>query len=131
MVQMGSILKVSDKTGVVLVRCIGVLSASKKKVAKIGCVILVSVQKINVKRVQQLKSRLQRKYSLGTLHRALVVRSKSNFCRGPGVFFRFNENAVLLVTKRVVPLANRSFGPLLKEFCMRWPSVGCISRSMI
>ena len=128
MVQLGSILRVSDKTGVVLVRCIGVLGTSKKKIAKIGGVILVSVQKVDIPRIKRLKPRLQRKYGLGTLHRALVIRAKSNYCRSPGVFIKFDENAVLLVTKRVVPLANRSFGPILKEFCMRWPSIGCISR---
>jgi large subunit ribosomal protein L14 len=128
MVQLGSIIKVSDKTGVVLVRCICVLGTSKKRIAKIGGIILVSVQKVDVKRMQRLKPRLQRKFSLGTLHRALVIRSRSNFCRSPGIFLKFNENAVILVTKRVVPLANRSFGPILKEFCMRWPSIGCISR---
>mgnify|MGYP003387793922 CR=1 FL=1 len=46
MIQIGTILKVSDKTGVILVQCIKVLGGSKKKIAYIGDVILVSVQHI-------------------------------------------------------------------------------------
>jgi large subunit ribosomal protein L14 len=44
MVQLGTILKVTDKTGVSLVQCIKVFGSSKKKIAKIGDVILVSVK---------------------------------------------------------------------------------------
>jgi len=44
MIQLGSILKVSDKTCVVLAQCIKVLGSAKKKIAYLGDVILVSVQ---------------------------------------------------------------------------------------
>jgi ribosomal protein L14 len=44
MVQLGSILRVTDKTCVVLVQCIKVLGISTKKIAFLGDVILVSVQ---------------------------------------------------------------------------------------
>jgi len=45
MVQLNSILKVTDKTCVVLVQCIKILGvSSKKKIAFLGDVILVSVQ---------------------------------------------------------------------------------------
>jgi ribosomal protein L14 len=44
MIQMGTILKVTDKTSIVLVQCIKVLKSYKKKIAKIGDLILVSVQ---------------------------------------------------------------------------------------
>jgi ribosomal protein L14 len=45
MIQVGTILKVTDKTGVVLVQCIKILGASsKKRIAYLGDVILVSVR---------------------------------------------------------------------------------------
>lgn len=44
MVQLGSILKVTDKTCVVYAQCIKVLGSFKKKIAYLGDVILVSVQ---------------------------------------------------------------------------------------
>lgn len=48
-------LKVCDKTGVVLVQCIKVLGDSKKKIALLGDVILVSVKRINPKKFQKVK----------------------------------------------------------------------------
>jgi ribosomal protein L14 len=46
MIQVGSILKVSDKTGVVLVQCIKVLGNARKRIAFLGDVILVTVQRL-------------------------------------------------------------------------------------
>lgn len=131
MVQVGTFLKVSDKTGVILGQCIKVLGSSKQRIAKIGGVVLISVKWINVKRFNFLKARVRKRYSPGTLHRALVVRSKKNFCRFPGIFLKFDENAVIIIGKKYIPLSNRVYGPVLKEFCMRWPSLGCVSRCVI
>jgi len=131
MVQVGTVLRVSDKTGVVLGQCIKVLGSTKKKIAKLGDFLLISVKWINVKRFKFLKARLRKRYYLGTLHRALLVRSKKNFCRFPGIFLKFDENAVVIINKKVVPLSNRVYGPILKEFCMRWPSLGCVTRCVV
>jgi len=60
MVQLGSILKVSDKTSIVLVQCVKVLKSYKKKIAKTGDVILVSVQWINTKKYVLLKARFKK-----------------------------------------------------------------------
>lgn len=48
-----------------------------------------------------------------------------------GIFVRFNENSVVLVNKRIVPISNRVSGPILRELCMRFPSLGCITRLLI
>jgi len=132
MIQLGTVLKVTDKTGVVLVQCIKILGASsKKRIAYIGDVILVSVKWINPRKFVKVKERKKKQYSKGTLHRALIVRTKVHYRRIYNLFVKFNENSVVLVTKNVVPLCNRVYGPILKEFCMRWPSLGCVSRCII
>jgi len=51
MIQLGTILKVSDKTGVVLVQCIKVFGSYKKRIAYLGDVILVTVKRINPKKI--------------------------------------------------------------------------------
>lgn len=43
MIQLGTILKVTDKTGVVLAKCIKVLNSAKNKIAKMGSLIVVTV----------------------------------------------------------------------------------------
>jgi len=131
MVQLGSILKVSDKTSIVLVQCVKVLKSYKNKIAKTGDVILVSVQWINTKKYVLLKARFKKKYLKGTIHRALVIRSKVNFCRIKGIYLKFNENCVILITSNIVPVSNRVYGPILREMCLRWPSIGCVSICMI
>jgi ribosomal protein L14 len=44
MLQVGSVVKVSDKTGVILAQCIKVLGPGKRRLAELGDVILVSVK---------------------------------------------------------------------------------------
>lgn len=131
MVQLGSILKVSDKTTITLVQCIKILKSYKKKIGVMGDIILVSVQWVNSKKFVFLKPRLQKKYFKGTIHRGLIIRSKVNFLRIPGIYIKFNENCVVLVTRTYVPISNRAYGPILIEMCMRWPSLGCVSLCII
>lgn len=127
MIQLGSILKVVDKTGIFTVVCLKVLNFSKRRIANIGDVIVVSVNTINTRRFSFLKLRLQKRYRQGSIHRALIIRAKVNYCRVNGVFLRFNENSCVLVTNRTVPVTNKVYGPILREFCTRWPSLGCVS----
>jgi len=130
MIQVGTIVKVTDKTGVVLAQCIKVLGGAKKRIAFIGDVILVSVHHINNTRLQRIKLFRRKKFFRGTLHRGLVIRTKTNYSRMSGLFVRFDENAIVLVNKKVVPVSNRVFGPVLRELCMRLPSLGCVTRYM-
>lgn len=131
MIQVGTILKVSDKTGVSLVQCIKVLGPSKKAIAYIGDVVLVSVQHINPKKFKDMKLFKRKRFFKGTLHRGLIIRSKVNYKRVNNVYIKFNENAVILVNRRTVPISNRIFGVVLIELCRKWPSIGCVVRHMI
>ena len=131
MIQVGTIVKVSDKTGVVLGQCIKVLGPTRKRIAFIGDLVIVTVKRLNIDRFKRIKASRRKKFILGTLHRGLVVRSKEQFCRSPGLYYTFNENAVVLVNKKVVPISNRVYGPILRELCMKFPSLGCTSRFMI
>jgi ribosomal protein L14 len=131
MVQAGTMLRVTDKTAVVLVECLRVFGPMSKRIAYIGDVVLVSIKKINIKKLMRLRVKKRRRYTKGSLSRALVIRAKVNFCRIPGVFVKFDENTVVLVNKRKVPVSNRVFGPVLRELCMRLPSLGCVTRYII
>lgn len=131
MIQVGTIVKVCDKTGVVLGICIKVLGHARKRVALLGDVIVIAVRRINPKKFQKVKLFRRKKFLKGTLHRALIVRSKINYCRVVGLFIRFNENSVVIVNKKIVPISNRVYGPVIRELCMRLPSLGCVTRIMI
>lgn len=131
MIQVSSLLKVVDKTGITSVKCIKVLSTIKNRIACIGDVIVVSVYRLNPKKFQKVKLFKKKKFLKGTLHRGLIIRSCVNFKRMSSIFLKFNENSVVLVNKRVVPVSNRVYGPVLRELCMRLPSLGCVTRFMI
>lgn len=55
MIQVSTILKVADKTGVTYVKCIKVLSTVKSRIAHMGDVILVSVLYLNPKKFKDVK----------------------------------------------------------------------------
>jgi large subunit ribosomal protein L14 len=131
MIQVGSISKVCDKTGVNNVQCIKVIGPYKKRIAHIGDIIIVSVLTINPKKFQNMKSFKKKRFLKGTLHRALIVRTKFKFKRSNQIYIKFNENCVVLVNKKKVPISNRIYGPMLIELCRIYPSLGCITRFMI
>lgn len=131
MIQQGSILNVNDKTGVILVQCIKVFGSSKKRIAFLGDVILVVIKKVVIRSNLKHSARKRRRFFEGGLSRALLVRTKTNFCRLPGFFIKFNENSVVLVSKKVIPVSKRAYGPILKELCIKTPSLGYISRFII
>lgn len=115
MIQTGTILKVCDKTGVMLVQCIKVLGPFQKKIACIGDVIIVTVKHINTRKFTKMKYAKKKKFFVGTIHRGLVVRTKEQYCRTLGIYIRFNENSIVIVNKRIVPITNRVFGPILRD----------------
>lgn len=131
MIQVSSLLKVVDKTGITSVKCVKVLNTVKNRIACIGDVIVVSVHRLNPKKFHKVKLFKKKKFLKGTLHRGLIIRSRVYFKRMSSIFLRFNENSVVLVNKRVVPVSNRVYGPVPRELCMRLPSLGCVTRFMI
>lgn len=131
MIQLKSFLIATDKTAIVKVYCIKVLKGPKKKIAGLGDLIIVCINSVNIKKFIRLKPRNQKKFNIGTMHRALIIRNKINNERIKGIFIKFNENSIVIVNKQVVPLSNKIYGPLLREFCMKWPSLGCVSTCII
>lgn len=131
MIQLKTFLLATDKTAIVKVYCIKVLKSVKHRIAILGDVIIICVNTINIKKFIKLKTRFQKKFNVGSMHRALIVRTKSNLSRIEGVWLKFNENSIVIVTKQIVPLSNKVYGPLLREFCIRWPSLGCVSTCII
>jgi len=119
MIQVGTIVKITDATGITLGQCIKVLGSSKKRIAYIGEVILISVKRINLRKLIEMKAYRRKRYLKGTIHRAMVIRTKVNFCRFSGLFVRFNENSVIIINSKMVPLSTRIYGPVLQELCMR------------
>ena len=105
MIQMQSNLDVADNSGARRVQCIKVLGGSKRKVAGIGDVIVVSVKEaIPRGRVKK-----------GEMHRAVIVRTRKDVQRVDGSVIRFDRNAAVLINKQGEPIGTRIFGPVTRE----------------
>ena len=131
MIQLKTKLLATDKTAIVNTFCIKILKGGKSKIAILGEVILICVNTINIKKHILLKPRFQKRFKVGSIHRALIVRTNKNFWRIKDLWIKFNENSIVIISKQIVPLSNRVYGPILQEFCMRWPSLGCVAVCII
>src|SRR5690349_19022349 len=105
MIQVESNLEVADNSGARRVQCIKVLGGSKRKVASVGDVIVVSVKEaIPRGRVKK-----------GDVHRAVIVRTSKEIRRTDGSSIRFDRNAAVLINKQGEPIGTRIFGPVTRE----------------
>lgn len=108
MIQDRSILEVADNSGAKRVRCIKVPGGMRRRYARLGDIIVVSVQEAipesNVKK--------------GAIAKAVVVRTKKEQRRADGSYIRFDQNAVVLINPQGEPVGTRIFGPVARE--LRW-----------
>lgn len=101
-----SIVIIADNTGAKIGRIFKVLGSSKKRYARIGERVVLSVQKAEPRKQVKKKD---------VLH-AVVVRSTVATRRADGSYIRFDENAVVIVDKvKDEPVGNRVFGPIPRE----------------
>mgnify|MGYP001441718661 FL=1 len=103
---MESVLKSGDNSGAKQVKCIKVLGGSKRLHANVGDLIKVSVKEALPKS----------KVKKGSVHTAVIVRTKSPISRKDGTTIRFDENACVLIKgKDNEPIGTRIFGPISRE----------------
>ena len=105
MIQVQTELFVADNTGAKKIECIKVLGGSKRRYASIGDIIVVSV-----------KEAIPRgKVKKGSIHRAVIVRTKQGIFRNDGSKVKFDNNAAVLTDDKGEPLGTRIFGPVTRE----------------
>merc|ERR1712183_572532 len=110
MIQPKTVLSVSDNSGAKSAICIKVLGGYKKRYAKVGDSIIVSIYSI------KNKSKSLSKVRKGDVFKAIVLRTKKNYILKDGSTIFFSENCISLVTKQGSPFGTRIFGPVLKDF---------------
>lgn len=106
MIQAQSIVNITDNSGAKIGRVFKVLGSAAKRYARIGDIVVLSVQKAEPRKAVKKKDVLQ----------AVVVRSRQAVRRKDGSYIRFDENAVVILDKgKKEPLAGRIFGPIPRE----------------
>ena len=105
MIQVQTELNVADNTGARIVECIKVVGGSKKRYAKVGDLIVITVKKTipnsNIKK--------------GEVCKAVVVRTNKEYKRKDGSYLRFDDNAVVIIDNQEEPAGTRVFGPIARE----------------
>jgi len=110
MIQPQTIVKIADNGGGKIGRVFKVLGGSKRRYARIGDEVVLSVQSAEPRKQIKKKDVL----------RAVIVRQKQPFRRKDGSYIRFDENAVVIVEKgKKEPRATRVFGPIPREIAER------------
>lgn len=105
MIQMQTMLNVADNSGARQVMCFKVLGGSKRRYARIGDVIKVTV-----------KDAIPRgKVKKGEVYNAVVVRTRKGVRRPDGSIIRFDGNAAVLLNAKLEPIGTRIFGPVTRE----------------
>lgn len=105
MIQEQSVLNVADNSGARRVMCIKVLGGSRRRYARVGGLIKITV-----------KEAIPRgKVKKGEVLKAVVVRTKKEIRRSDGSMIRFDKNACVILNNSNQPIGTRIFGPVTRE----------------
>jgi large subunit ribosomal protein L14 len=125
MIQQQTLLKVADNSGSKIVKCIKVLGGFRKKQAKIGDIIVVSIKKLrdNPKKITRLKKK--------DIFKAIVIRTTHGLNKNNGFFLSFEANFVALLDKQDNPLGTRLNGFLPKKIKKKFNKLVSLSSYII
>ncbi len=105
MIQTESMLNVADNSGAKKVLCIRVLGGTRKRYARIGDIIVVTVK----------EAIPHAKVKKGDVLNAVVVRTVKEINRPENTTVKFDENAAVLLANNGEPIGTRIFGPIARE----------------
>ena len=105
MIQAQTRLKIADNTGAKEVQCIKVLGGTRRRYARLGDIIVVSVKRAIPGGTAKKKE----------VAKAVIVRQCKEYGRKDGSKIRFDENACVLVSDDGQPRGTRIFGPVARE----------------
>ena len=105
MIQMQTMLTISDNSGARRAMCIKVLGGTRRRYARIGDIVVVAIK-------DALPGSSVKK---GEVARAVIVRTKKEIRRKDGSYIRFDQNAAVLIDNEKEPRGTRIFGPVARE----------------
>ena len=104
MIQTRTMLNVADNSGAKLIQVIKVLGGSRRRYARLGDVVVISVKEAEPRKIAKKKDVL----------RAVICRQRQPYRRQDGSYVRFDDNAAIIL-EGTEPKAGRIFGPIPRE----------------
>ena len=105
MLQQESRMKVTDNSGAKEVLIIRVLGGTRRRYARVGDIVVVTVKDANP------TGNVKKK----TVQKAVVVRTRDQIHRKDGSTIAFDDNACVIINDDKTPKATRVFGPVPRE----------------
>ena len=106
MIQPQTRLKIIDNTGAKEVQCIRVLGGYKKRYARVGDIVTVTIKKA-VPHTSVKK---------GEIVHVVIVRTRKETRRPDGTYIRFDDNAAVIIDKKTKePKGSRIFGAVSRD----------------
>ena len=105
MIQQQTYLTVADNTGAKQAMCIRVLGGTRRRYARIGDRIIVSIKEAAPRGTVKKKA----------VELALVIRTRKMTRRKDGSGIKFDDNACVIIQKDGMPKGTRVFGPVARE----------------
>ncbi|MBM4284779.1 MAG: 50S ribosomal protein L14 [Deltaproteobacteria bacterium] len=109
MIQVHTQLTVADNSGAKRLFCIRVLGGTRRRYARVGDIIVVSVK----------EALPHSKVKKGDVMRAVVVRTVKETRRADGSYIKFDDNSAVLINPAGDPIGTRIFGPVARELRAR------------
>ncbi len=104
-IQMQTSLDVADNSGARRVEMIMGIGGSTGRTASLGDKIKVTVK----------EAAPDGAVKKGTVHNAVIVRTRKEVRRKDGTYIRFDQNAAVLIKEDGTPIGTRVFGPVARE----------------
>lgn len=105
MIQVETLLDSADNSGAKKMLCIKVLGGSRRRYARVGDIIKVSVK----------EAVPNSKVKKGDVLEAVVVRCAKEVRRQDGSYIKFDCNSAVLINPQNEPIGTRIFGPVARE----------------
>jgi large subunit ribosomal protein L14 len=106
MIQDGTVVNIVDNAGGKIGKVFKILGSSKKRYAKIGDKVVLSIKIAEPRKTVKKKDVCQ----------AVIVRTVNAYRRKDGSYIRFDDNAAVVLEKgKMDPKGGRVFGPIPRE----------------
>ncbi|RLB74692.1 MAG: 50S ribosomal protein L14 [Deltaproteobacteria bacterium] len=109
MIQVETLLDSADNSGAKKMLCIKVLGGSRRRYARVGDVVKVSIK----------EALPNSKVKKGEVLEAVIVRTAKEVRRADGSYIKFDCNSAVVINAQNEPVGTRIFGPVARELRAR------------